>query len=49
MKRMLNGLFATGVFVAGLLASEPLLLAGGKNAVQLFFTGDVYGYLKPCG
>lgn len=25
------------------------LFAGDNTSVQLFFTGDVYGYLKKCG
>ncbi len=31
------------------LLSPGLILAQAKTAVQLFFTSDVYGYLKPCG
>jgi len=43
---ILNTLFWV---VLALLVSAPGLVAGGKTEVQIFFTSDLYGYLKPCG
>ncbi len=45
-----RGILNTLFFVAlALLVSAPGLVAGSKTALQIFFTSDLYGYLKPCG
>lgn len=38
-----------GVSIFLFVFSISGLFAGDKVAGQLFFTGDLYGYLKPCG
>ncbi len=42
--------FAARLAAVAMGCLMPLtLLAGDKTSMQLFFTGDLYGYIKPCG
>lgn len=41
--------FLTLGLVLGLLYSSMSYSEQGEVALQIFFTSDVFGYLKPCG
>ncbi len=47
MKKWILGLI--GLAAIANFSLVQLVLAGEKVKVQLFFTSDLYGYIKPCG
>lgn len=51
MKRLSSSLFLvlSGLAVTILLGSVPIIPKDQPVSVQLFFTSDLIGYLKPCG
>lgn len=49
-------IFAAGLIVAGIACSvnawaqvQPIVLPGEPPDLVMFYTGDVVGYLTPCG
>ncbi|MFQ5823671.1 MAG: hypothetical protein ACE5JB_06410 [bacterium] len=51
----MNDLIRRAIWIALLIIALPILLAATffsqpkDVSFQLFFTSDLYGYLKPCG
>lgn len=49
MKRICAYSFLVLLFFSSFVLTGKAIPGENKTTIQLFFTSDVYGYLKPCG